>query len=101
MDISLISKNQKTSLENALKEIYYIAVVEEEHDDDSILLQDIIALVEETLECQKKNFENLSGISPFLGSKYDGKSIPDKISGNYNESREFCVFNKCQIWLFQ
>lgn len=71
MDISLISKNQKTSLENALKEIYYIAVVEEEHDDDSILLQDIIALVEETLECQKKNFENLSGISPFLGSKYD------------------------------
>lgn len=71
MDISLISKNDEILLANSLKKIYYIAVIEDEHDDDSVLLQDIIALVEGELGHQKKSFEDSSGYSFYLPSTHE------------------------------
>lgn len=63
MNISLIAKSDEILLANSLREIYCITVIEENHDDESILLQDIIELVEGDIEREKKSFENSSGYS--------------------------------------
>ncbi len=71
MDISLIPRKDEILLANTLKEIYYVAVVEDKHDDDSILLQDIIALVEGNIEYQKNAFGQVPGESLFFPSTHD------------------------------
>lgn len=71
MDASSVLKSEEVLIANALKNIYYISVVEEEHDDNSILLKDIIALVEESIDKQKDAFDHSFGYSFFLPSTHD------------------------------
>lgn len=71
MDISLLLKSEEVMLANTLNNIYYICVVEDEHDDCSILLKDIVALVENNIEKQKDAFDYSSGISLFFPSTHD------------------------------
>ncbi len=71
MDISLVLKSEEVMLANTLKNIYYICVVEDEHDDDSILLKDIVSMVENSIEKQKDAFDHSSGVSFFFPSTHD------------------------------
>ena len=71
MDASSVLKSEEMLIAKTLKNIYYISVVEEEHDDKSILLKDIIALVEESMDKQKDAFDHSFGYSFFLPSTHD------------------------------
>lgn len=71
MDASSVLKSEEVLIANALKNIYYISVIEDEHDDNTILLKDIIALVEESIDKQKNAFDHSSGLSYFLPSTHD------------------------------
>lgn len=71
MDASSVLKSEEVLIANTLKNIYYISAIEDEHDDDSILLKDIITLVEESIAKQKNAFDHSSGYSFFLPSTHD------------------------------
>lgn len=71
MDASSVLKSEEVLIANTLKNIYYISVVEDEHDDDSVLLRDIIALVEESIDKQKDAFDHSPGYSYYFPSTHD------------------------------